>query len=427
MKQGLTLFALMCVSSFVAGAQSLSLEECRSKALAHYPEVAQYDLINQSEQYNLCSAARSWIPQISFSGQASWQSAAPTFPEELRTMMLAQGIDLQGIPQDQYKLAIDVQQTLYDGGASKAGKQLSSLQAGEQRLGTEVALSAVQQRVSSIYFSLLLLDEQYSISMGSEELLDANYKRLSSMQRNGLATQSDLDQVQVERIGLRQQMEQNRASRESFISMLELFIGEPLGGRSLELPQPPPRLPDEFKTPEIRLLDAQIKTLDARESLLSTGVTPVVSFFAQGYYGNPGLDMFQAMLSRDWTWNAYVGLRMQWNISALFTYGADKRQVETERSRLRVKKDVAAFNTTLHNKQLGDEIQRMQAALESDEEIVHLRTRIRQSAESQRESGVIDTATLLRRISEEGAALGTRSLHEIELRKTQYEHYYLSK
>ena len=63
-----------------------TLEECRSKAREHYPAIKQYDLINKAEQYNVSNAARAWIPQIVLSGQATYQSATPTYPEKLNAM-----------------------------------------------------------------------------------------------------------------------------------------------------------------------------------------------------------------------------------------------------------------------------------------------------------------------------------------------------
>ena len=74
---------ILCVWLFsvVAGHAQLSLDECRRLARENYPEIRQYDLVHQTEQYNLSNAARAWIPQLAFSAQATWQTDAPNFPE----------------------------------------------------------------------------------------------------------------------------------------------------------------------------------------------------------------------------------------------------------------------------------------------------------------------------------------------------------
>ncbi|MBQ6869273.1 MAG: TolC family protein, partial [Alistipes sp.] len=108
----LTLFAVACVAS--VGAQSL--DECRHLAREHYPEIRQYDLISQTEQYNLSNASRAWIPQLALSAQATYQSATPTYPEAFNTILQANGIEMAGIRRDQYKVALDVSQNIWDGG-----------------------------------------------------------------------------------------------------------------------------------------------------------------------------------------------------------------------------------------------------------------------------------------------------------------------
>jgi hypothetical protein len=100
----LTLFAVVCA----AASRGQSLDECRRLAREHYPAIRQYDLIAQTEQYNLSNAARAWIPQVALSGQATYQSATPTYPEAFKTILQANGIEMAGIHRDQYKVSIDV-------------------------------------------------------------------------------------------------------------------------------------------------------------------------------------------------------------------------------------------------------------------------------------------------------------------------------
>ena len=53
------LTSVIILASLAYSAQAqITLEMCQQKAREHYPEVAQYDLIAQSEQYNLESASR---------------------------------------------------------------------------------------------------------------------------------------------------------------------------------------------------------------------------------------------------------------------------------------------------------------------------------------------------------------------------------
>lgn len=415
------LFLLMFTVLSASLYAQLTLQQCQDMARNHYPELAQYDLIAQTESYNLNSASRGWIPQITLSGQATWQSATATFPEQFSNMAALQGMDLQGIPKDQYRIGLDVNQTIYDGGVSRANRKLAQADATEQRLANDVNIYGISERISDIFFSILLLDGNLATARARAELLEENARKLQSLIRGGLAISTDLDLIRVEQLTLEQQITQLEASRAAFVSMLELFIGEPLDGRNPVKPEPVILSDYVPARPELSLIDAKLARLDAQEGLLNSSVMPRVSLFAQGYYGNPGLDMFKAMTSRDWTWNAYLGVRMQWNVSALFTRDTDRNKLDITRSALKVQKETFNFNNNLITTRQRNEITRMQQALDQDDSIVELRINIRKVAQSQLDNGVTDMSSLLKRITEEYDARTTRNMHEIELLKAQYQ------
>lgn len=154
-----------------------SLDECRRLAQEHYPEIRQYDLISQTEQYNLSNAARAWIPQVVLSGQASWQSATPTYPEAFDALLAANGIEMAGIRKDQYKVAVDISQHIWDGGQSKANRTIAEAEAKEQRNRIDVNLYDLLSRVGNLYFGILLLDERVAQTEALIGLLENNLLR----------------------------------------------------------------------------------------------------------------------------------------------------------------------------------------------------------------------------------------------------------
>ena len=159
--QRTVLLISVAVSAVMAiQAQSVSLDSCRSWARANYPTVRQYELVQKSEQYSVSNAARAWIPQIRFSAQATWQTDAASFPEELTGMLAAMGSDIKGMRQDQYKIALDLQQNIWDGGKSTADKKIAQAQAQADRLSADIDLYALESRIDNLYFGILLLDGQ---------------------------------------------------------------------------------------------------------------------------------------------------------------------------------------------------------------------------------------------------------------------------
>ena len=405
----------------VAMSAQLTLDECRQLAREHYPEIRQYDLIRKSESYNLSNAGRAWIPQLVLSAQATWQTDVPQFPDVLTGMLSQQGVEIPGLQQDQYKVALELNQPIWDGGKSAADRHIARAEAAEQRTAADVELYALDGRVDELYFGILLLDERIAQTKLTQELLQSNLAKVEALQRNGVAMQSDADALEAELLTVGQQLGQFEASRESYRRMLGIFIGQKLGDRTLLKPELVEPLAGESARPELAMFAAKIDRLTAQEKLVKSSSMPRLGFFAQGYYGYPGLDFMQGMMNNDWSWNALLGVKLSWNFGAYYTQKNNLNKLRTSRKQVEVQRDIFLFNMALQTAQDNGNIARLRRALADDDRIVALRRSVREAAESKLRNGVIDTHDLLTKITEESAAAMARSMREIELLKTIYE------
>ena len=415
--------ALLCgclLAGLSAGAQ-VTLDECRRLAREHYPEIRQYDLVRRTEEYTLSNARRAWLPQLSFAAQATWQTEVPSFPNALAGMLVQQGIDMPGMNKDQYKAALELNQTLWDGGKSEADKRIARAEAAEQARSTDVDLYALQGRVDNLFFGILLLDKRIAQTRLTLDLLRSNLEKVRALQRNGVAMQSDADAVEAELLTVNQQLTQVTASRDSYRRMLEIFTGRPLDGERLERPDASEPRSMESSRPELALFDATADKLTAQERLVKAATRPRFGLFAQGYYGYPGMDYFQSMMSPDWSWNAMAGVKMSWNFGAYYTRKNSLAKLRTAKEQVEMQREIFLFNTRLQTAEESGDIARLRKALADDDRIVALRRSVREAAESKLRNGVIDTDDLLRKITDEAAAATARSAREIELLKTIYE------
>ena len=415
--------ALLCgclLAGLSAGAQ-VTLDECRRLAREHYPEIRQYDLVRRTEEYTLSNARRAWLPQLSFAAQATWQTEVPSFPNALAGMLAQQGIDMPGMNKDQYKAALELNQTLWDGGKSEADKRIARAEAAEQARSADVDLYALQGRVDNLFFGILLIDERIAQTRLTLDLLRSNLEKVRALQRNGVAMQSDADAVEAELLTVNQQLTQVTASRDSYRRMLEIFTGRPLDGEQLERPDASEPRSMESSRPELALFDATADKLTAQERLVKAATRPCFGLFAQGYYGYPGMDYFQSMMSPDWSWNAMAGVKMSWNFGAYYTRKNSLAKLRTAKEQVEVQREIFLFNTRLQTAEESGDIARLRKALADDDRIVALRRSVREAAESKLRNGVIDTDDLLRKITDEAAAATARSAREIELLKTIYE------
>ena len=413
------LFALMLLPTLVLSAQSL--DRCKELAREHYPLVQKYGLIEQSRDYTVANASKAWLPQVMLSGQATYQSDVMRWPEEFESMLAMQGLDMPGLRKDQYKVQVDVQQTLWDGGKSRAERVMADGEAQQARISVEVELYAVDKRVEELYFGTLLLQEQQLQLEDMTHRLQGSLNYMNTLVENGVAMQADADAVEVQLLSTGQRLLQVKAQMSSFRRMLQLFIGEPLSDDMLSLPEVEAPIGQESARPELALFDAQMRVLQAKEGLIDVSLMPRVSLFAQGYYGYPGLNMFENMMSSRWSLNGIAGIRLQWNIGGLYTSRTSRLQLHNAMEGIDLQRDIFTFNNRLMAEKETAEIARLRTTLTDDDRIVMLRTRVREAAEVRLQEGVIDTNDLLGKITDESAAKIAHSTHEIELMRAIYE------
>ena len=151
----------------------------------------------------------------------------------------------------------------------------------------------------------------------------------------------------------------------------------------------------ENHRPELKALDAQIGVLNAQEKALNAALMPKVGVFAQGFYGYPGLNMFEDMMRHKWSLNGIVGARVTWNIGALYTRKNDKAKLQLQRDMTENNREVFLFNNNLEQIQQHENIARYQKLMAQDGEIISLRQAVRKAAESKLAHGIIDANDLV--------------------------------
>ena len=402
--------------------QAQSLDDCQRAAEQNYPLIRQYDLIEKTTELTVANIGKGWLPQVSASAQATYQSDVVAFPDQFKTLYAQMGLDMKGLTKDQYRVGVDVQQTIYDGGAISSQKAIAREQGKVQSAQNEVNLYNVRKRVNEMYFSLLLLDDQIRLNNDLQELLLGNEKKLASMVKNGTAAESDLQSVKAERLNVIQQNTCLESQKRMLQKMLSTFCG--IEVKAVEKPAmiaDGKGLMAENRRPELKALDAQIGLLNVQEHALNSALMPKLGVFAQGYYGYPGLNMFEDMMSHNWSLNGIVGARLTWNIGALYTRKNDKAKINSQRSMVDVQRNVFLFNNNLEQIQQNENISRYKKLMADDEEIISLRSAVRKAAESKLSHGIIDVNDLVREINQENAARVSQSMHEIEMLKQIYD------
>ncbi len=401
-------------------AQGQTLEECQQAAERNYPLISQYGLIEKTTDLTVSNLSKGWLPQVTASAQATYQSDVVAWPDQMQTIYQQMGLDMKGLKKDQYKVGIDVQQMVFDGGAISNQRDIAREQGRVQEAQTEVTMYQVRRRVNEMYFGLLMLDEQIALNNDLQSLLAANEQKLSSMWKRGTASESDYQAVKAERLNVMQQATTLDAQRKAVMRMLSAFCGMEVTHVEkpalITLPSQ-----DVAQRPELKAIDAQLSLANAQERLLNAALRPRLSLFASGFYGYPGYNMFEDMLSHDWSWNGMVGARLSWNLGAFYTHRNDKAKIRLQRDMAETNREVFLFNNRLELIQQNENIEQYRRLMNDDEEIIALRSSVRKAAESKLAHGIIDVNDLVKEINAENAARVQQSMHEIKLLKEVYD------
>lgn len=401
----------------LSGANAQTLAECQQAAERNYPLIKRMDLITQTAALTVANIQKGWLPQLTVTAQATLQSDVTAFPEQMQTVYQQMGIDIKGLRKDQYRIGVDVQQTVFDGGAISSRKEVARREAGVEIARQEVDIYKVRQRVNELYFSLLLLDQQIALSRDLEQLLSSNEQKLGTMFKSGTAAESDYLSLKAERLKAAQQLASLLSQRQSAAAILSVFCG--IEVKSPVKPSPTYDAAPAVR-PELRFADSQVALANAREKALGAALLPRIGLFAQGFYGYPGYNMFEDMMRRRWSLNGMIGARLTWNIGALYTRKNDKAQLRLARESAENSREVFLFNNKLEEMRYNEHTARYRQLMADDEEIIALRSRVRKAAESKLAHGIIAVNDLLREINAENTARVQQSMHEIEMLKAIY-------
>ena len=417
MRKKLLLLSILAVLFPAVHAQSL--EECRQAAEHNYPIIRQYDLIARTTELTVRNIQKAWFPQISVTAQGSYQNKVTAWPKNLQGLFAQMGLQLQGLSRDQYKVGIDVRQTLFDGGTIGSRREIARGEGAVLAAQAEVDLYKIGQRVHEMYFGLLLLDEQLRLNADVNALLRSNEAQLAAMLKSGTASAGDFENVKAERLSAEQQQTELLSQRQTLQRLLSLFCGIPVD--SIRRPAVPNLPSGENKRPELRLFDRRLQLTAAQEKAVDAQLLPQLGLFAQGYYGNPGLNLFEDMMKRRWSWNGIAGLKLTWNLSALYTHRNEKSKLRVQRELIENARQQFLFNNQLDETQQSENVRRFRAIAQRDGEIIALRTAVRKAAESKLAHGIIDVNGLLREINKENAAKTQQAIHEIDMLKAMYD------
>ena len=386
---------------------ALSLNEARSMARNNYPAIRQYRMIEQSRDFTLDNVMKGWLPQVSLS------AGAYGFTDILKSdqRMEQAGMDINNFMAN---ASVMIKQNVYDGGQIAARKKVVWAESQVQKQQLDVSMYAINEQVDQLFFGILLLDEQLKQNALLKKDLATSEQTIRSMMIGGIANQTDLDAILVERLKAEQQNESLLASRQSYLRMLGVFVGKDLAAAAETLEKPAQGyVRANVNCPELKYYASQNLLLDAQRKQLNTQLRPTVGIFGMGMVHSKMSDMLNNGMM-------VAGVSVSWNIGALYTRKNEIRKIEVQRQINDSQREVFLFNNRLQNEEADGAIASLKRQIEKDEEIVRLRENIRGKSDRKVELGTKSVNELVSDINAVSLARAQKAMHEIQLLKEIY-------
>ena len=411
-------FAL-CVSIFLLLSQlgytqdSLSLSDCHKLLEQTHPyglKPAVYEHINQ---LNKRISNTNYLPKFTLNAKATYQS------DVIDLNVNIPNVNLPSQSKDQYNTSIDISQVIYDGGSTKALKDLQEAEYNTNLQQVEVEIYQVKKQVNQLYFSILILEKNKTAILVSIDNLKDRIEMIRKQVEIGVLLKSNLLVLQSQLIKLDQSADELDAMLHSTKEALGILINR--GADSLNLVQPLDAIEGIASRPELQLFADQKEQLALAGKLQSKENMPKLVGFGQAGYGKPGLNMLNDQFDTYYL----VGVKLTWNIW-------DWNKVKDQRQTYMVKQDLVDIGEKTFKQRQQTEmakaintIDQLETAIEKDKQLVSLQKEILESYNSQLENGVITTTDYVIQLNEVLLAEIKLNTHQIQLIQAKTDKMYI--
>ena len=390
--------------------ESVKLYDCLLAAEKVFPGVKAPEYYKQINDLKQKSYRAYWYPQIGLNAQATYQSDVTA-------------IDLSGLPftvdvpsptKDQYKATIDVNQVIWDGGASKKLQELSTLEMTLNAQENSIQLYKYKENICNLYLNIALLQQQERVIELGKTTLREQQKKLESGVKNGIILPSQLDYIKAELLELEKSHLVIFYQQEALIKSLNLLTDLQLSinDKFDDIYYPVKR--GVRGRPEIRSFNIQESLIDKKAELSKTKRIPKVYAFGQIGYGKPGLNFLNDEFSEFYI----VGAALSWNIW-------DWNQNKNEREALIMQKQLIRIRESSFNQITAIELENQNTNAEmyedliaNDIEIIAFREKISKTASKQLEEGIITSSEYVKVFNEEKAARLSLEINKVKEQQT---------
>lgn len=409
MKFILTIILMFISLIMFSQIDSLDIVQCRKLVIERYPLAQNYQYNKETYELKINNIKKIYLPGLNLTGQFIHLADVPHLTVDNPLF------NIPVVDKNQYKVQLEAKQIIYDGGLTKRMKNLEESSYLLENKSVDVNLYGLNEQVNELYFLVLLFQEQSEILEITKATVQEQLRVVESGVRNGVLLPGDADVIKAELLKLEQSMAELNAGRKSGLEVLSELMDTTIN-EDIVLAQPQNLVPNNSSStsrPEYELMELQTQKIERASKLNDAYRYPIVALFGNVGYGYPGMNMMEDKADVIYSF----GVSFSWKI---WDWGKVKRERQINRvmqDKIGVQRKVFDENINIASKKINNNIKKLDATIEKDEEIIALRERITKTKESQLKNGVITSSAYLIELNAETQAKMNKQVHEIQRMK----------
>ena len=395
---------------------NLDLKEAYRLFENQYPALKDAGILRDIYDKELELIDLSELPTLNLKAEARLQSESIGLePEEGMNMPFSIDLPIYSI-----RAFAEAQYTIEDGGLKDAQRRLKAVDLKTEQQKIEVDRFSLRQRINTLIINVNLIRENAKLLDITLDDLQNRQDQVSAAVENGVTLSSELTKLQVRELEIEAQKDNLQHQVVGLIQSLEQLLGIDLSvDVNFSLPEFPvaAQVPS-INRPESQLFSTQRDAISARSDLIDASLKPRINAFAQAGLGYPNP---VNILDNNLAPFGIIGVQLQWPITDW-----KKNQVDREILSLQSMKVVNAEETFEFNMESKEamylaELNRLNAQIQYDQEIVELQGEILNQLSAQLEEGVITSTDYITQVNSELKARQNLLVHRTKLLSTQLE------
>jgi outer membrane protein TolC len=414
MRRHVIISILILVSGHIYSQKVLTLWECYDLAAKQSSLAGEKDYYKSVWQLKDKNLSKNWLPTLDANASYVYNSDVIDLSGVFESAPIPGLADaIKPLPHEQYKITLDINQVIYDGGLVQKSKAAAQADLKVNQQQTETDLYKIRNQINTIYFSILLLDHQKELLNIYLGYINKRLESLRSALNNGIITKSDIYIITSEKIKIEQQLGEIAIKRSSMIRVLSDLTGTPPGDEiSVILPVASVELETEITRPELRLFDLRKDQLETGLKVLQTRRMPKAFGFATLGYGNPpGNNFFKDQFAPYYI----LGAGIKWNIFDWNRVKNEKQEIKIQQQIITGRQEDLTESLKRSLELKNAEIENLESLLKSDTTLITLRKKVTSTAESQYENGTITATEYMNVMNSEKEAVINFEIHKINL------------